>query len=1322
MLGGTISWTSSGGGDWGAVSSWSSGAAPDASTDVLDALPGLVTITSGGTARSLTINNAGGTVEVEFSTLALSGMLNVAAGAFVLDGALTGGTIAATGGSFLIGGFYSTVSNVTYEGTLTLGVFQYLTIDGITLLGAGGTGAGTLAVTQGQAVFGVTQTLAAGTIALGSPVPGSQPSVSVSQGATLSLGAQALVQTAGHAAVISGTVVNAGTIAAQVAGDTLSISGALLNQGLLTVSQGDDVVIGPGTTLANTGTIIVASGGTLDLWGTLANTGSINATGGTILADGAVSLAELHALKAAGAVLVLAGTLDNSGAVLQVGSSASLGTLALAGTIRNGTIQDSGGGLVLNGGTLDGVTYQGALGVGTSPYYSNTILDGLTVGGGPIAITGGLLFGNTETIVAGTINLGGPAGPAWFAAGAGATVTFAAGDDTEQTGATVGIGGSYSGGSFASSQGGQVFNSLGTLDAGFAGGVMTLGYGTELINRGLMEVRNGATFLAQGTLLNAGTLAIASGGTLEVTGGSLWANTGTVRGAGGSVLLTGPITDAEVTSFAGSGAVLLVEGVVDNSIGTLAIGGGSALGSLTLGPGGAIRGGTIRDGGGGLIGSTGTLDGVTYQGTLGLIHPNDLLTITDGITMTGTSGPGGTIAVTGNGATLAFANGQTLSAAVVIGAASAEADITTGGPGATLTLGSAASITQTGGLAGLVANGGTIVNQGTILATLPGGRFNLAASGGVLLNSGTIDVANMDVATVGSLVNAGQVTVAAGAALTVGQYTVASGGTLTESGATLNLGGALSLAALASLNRSGGIVAVDGTLGLGGNTLTVGGGTALNQLRNLGTVANGTIADTGGGMVYYGGTGTLQNVTYRGLVNLTPALSNLIVQNLTATAASGTGAGAVNLLGAGSTLTFLGSQVFTNATINFGSNIQADVIAVRDPTGTGAVLTLGATANLQQRGTLAEIVIDRGLGDGLVNNGLIAANQPGGNLIVLGGTFTNGGRVVVSTGDTMSLQADQVTNLYGNVLGGGYWEIDANSTLNLGMDDPIMNINAAMVLNGPGSQVLYYDTTKYQTMSIEQSVNYIGASGVLVLQNGRSFNDPGLLFVNGQVVLSNGAVSGKPIAIASTGIIYGSGTVSASAIYDSGHVLAQNGALTVNAQLLGGSPVGNALIGAGATLVANQTVAIPTQFLGTTGTLALGQPSTMYGMIYSFTGADAIDLINVGTAGVSLSYAAGAGNGVLTVKNGATAVANLHFNGNYVLGNFRTASDGHGGTLILDPPVPAASPDWQVTLADFTAPPTTAATGSASSAGTIAGSGAIILPADTAPAVTLLHP
>ncbi len=219
------------------------------------------------------------------------------------------------------------------------------------------------------------------------------------------------------------------------------------------------------------------------------------------------------------------------------------------------------------------------------------------------------------------------------------------------------------------------------------------------------------------------------------------------------------------------------------------------------------------------------------------------------------------------------------------------------------------------------------------------------------------------VATIGTLANAGSISVTNGALLDIGNPTTTTG-RISETNATLRLSGASDLSTIASIRRSGGVIANFGTLSLEFAGISVGGTTTLGQLRDNGLIANGLIADAGGGMVFYGGPGSLQNVTYQGLLNLAPAASDLtVLDGLTLTGASGTGPGTANVLGAGSRIAFQGSQTFDNATLNIGSNTKADVLAVSDPTGTGAALTLGATLGVIQRGAMAEIDIDRNLGD-----------------------------------------------------------------------------------------------------------------------------------------------------------------------------------------------------------------------------------------------------------------------------------------------------------------------------------------------------------------------
>ena len=77
------------------------------------------------------------------------------------------------------------------------------------------------------------------------------------------------------------------------------------------------------------------------------------------------------------------------------------------------------------------------------------------------------------------------------------------------------------------------------------------------------------------------------------------------------------------------------------------------------------------------------------------------------------------------------------------------------------------------------------------------------------------------------------------------------------------------------------------------------------------------------------------------------------------------------------------------------------------------------------------------------------------------------------------------------------------------------------------------------------------------------------------------------------------------------------------------------------------------------------------GTIFGFADDDGIDLTNIAFSNATtLTYAANAGDtgGILTVTSG-TQSAEISFSGHYVVGNFTASSDGHGGTLIVDPPV-----------------------------------------------------
>jgi hypothetical protein len=109
----------------------------------------------------------------------------------------------------------------------------------------------------------------------------------------------------------------------------------------------------------------------------------------------------------------------------------------------------------------------------------------------------------------------------------------------------------------------------------------------------------------------------------------------------------------------------------------------------------------------------------------------------------------------------------------------------------------------------------------------------------------------------------------------------------------------------------------------------------------------------------------------------------------------------------------------------------------------------------------------------------------------------------------------------------------------------------------------------------------------------------------------------------------------------------------------------------------------------------LDNPTAYTGQIFGFTGtspqnSDLIDLLGIAfDLGTSWAYSDNAGSntgGALTIfetVNGVTtAVDSITFgNGDYTTANFILTTDGHGGTLIADPPADTATTE----LSDFSA-------------------------------------
>ena len=92
-------------------------------------------------------------------------------------------------------------------------------------------------------------------------------------------------------------------------------------------------------------------------------------------------------------------------------------------------------------------------------------------------------------------------------------------------------------------------------------------------------------------------------------------------------------------------------------------------------------------------------------------------------------------------------------------------------------------------------------------------------------------------------------------------------------------------------------------------------------------------------------------------------------------------------------------------------------------------------------------------------------------------------------------------------------------------------------------------------------------------------------------------------------------------------------------------------------------------FEGATGTLKLDDAPAFTGHISGLTGADAIDFadISYGT-NTKASFSGNANGGTLTVTSG-TQTANIALSGNYLTSGWTLSGDGHGGTIVVDPPL-----------------------------------------------------
>jgi hypothetical protein len=116
-----------------------------------------------------------------------------------------------------------------------------------------------------------------------------------------------------------------------------------------------------------------------------------------------------------------------------------------------------------------------------------------------------------------------------------------------------------------------------------------------------------------------------------------------------------------------------------------------------------------------------------------------------------------------------------------------------------------------------------------------------------------------------------------------------------------------------------------------------------------------------------------------------------------------------------------------------------------------------------------------------------------------------------------------------------------------------------------------------------------------------------------------------------------------------------------------------AIINTGATVELGSAYPSQVTFFGPTGTLKLDNSASFNGTVAGMTAQDTIDFADISFASIqtpSLQNGTSSG-GTLHVTDG-THTANIALLGNYMASTFAASSDGHGGTLVVDPPAMAS--------------------------------------------------
>ena len=277
-----------------------------------------------------------------------------------------------------------------------------------------------------------------------------------------------------------------------------------------------------------------------------------------------------------------------------------------------------------------------------------------------------------------------------------------------------------------------------------------------------------------------------------------------------------------------------------------------------------------------------------------------------------------------------------------------------------------------------------------------------------------------------------------------------------------------------------------------------------------------------------------------------------------------------------------------------------------------------------------QYVLSGGVASGTTDSG-------GADIVLAGGTessarVSSGSTEVASSGGTL-LSTTVLNGGVQYVLSGGV----ASGTTDIGGADIVLagGRESSTRVSSGGIEVASSGGTLLSTTVLNGGVQYVLAGGTA---SGTTANG------GNEQVLSGGTISDTTVSNGGYLVVFAGGTINGATISGATIEIASGGLTGSNAISYGG----------GAALILDAAVSFGGKIAG----LALG---------------DYLDLRDVAfSSSTTFGYSGNTASGTLTVSDGAHT-ANIALLGQYVAANFNLASDGHGGTLVSDPPVIAAA-------------------------------------------------